>query len=226
MVKKKIISVMITLLIIFGLTACGNEVTNANNRNENLNEVIENNVEESMEESTEEVIEESEEEVTATENNADSEEGSLEEVELTGEFKEFNAIDIYGNEVTEDIIKGKKLIMINIWATFCTPCLSEMPDLGELAEEYADEDVLIIGICADIRDESSLETAIQIVEDTGANYTHLQVEQFDDLYEIYLKGVQAVPETIFLDSTGTIIGSEIGSKSKASWESIIDGYLN
>jgi thiol-disulfide isomerase/thioredoxin len=180
-----------------GLVACGNKIITP------VEEIVEDNTEEKMEDNTEE---------------------KMEDITEGEEFKEFTAVDIYGNVVTEDIIKDKKLVMINIWGTFCGPCLSEMPYLGELAEEYADKDVIIIGICVDINEDSGQETAIKIVEDTGANYTHLMVS--DDLNDIYISGVQLIPETLFLDSSGTIIDSVIGSLSKEEWKKVIDSYLN
>lgn len=205
--KKKIGILFLCIIIGLGLIACGKE------RNNSLDiiEVIE--IEE---------VEKEDEIIIDSSNELESEKEPIND-ELTGEFKEFTAEDIYGNIVTEDIIKGNRLTVINIWATFCGPCLNEMPDLGELAEEYADQDVGFIGICLDIYDESNQETAKNIVEDTGATYTHLMVS--DDLANIYISKVQAVPETLFLDSTGTIIGSTIGSNSKIKWQKIIDGYL-
>ena len=47
----------------------------------------------------------------------------------------FAAKDMDGNEVTSGIFSESKLTMINVWATYCNPCLNEMPDLGELSEE-------------------------------------------------------------------------------------------
>ena len=51
-------------------------------------------------------------------------------------FSNFTAITLDGETVTQDIFQDHDLTMINIWATFCGPCLSEMPDLGEIHEEY------------------------------------------------------------------------------------------
>ena len=41
--------------------------------------------------------------------------------------------DFDGNEVDKSLFEGHRPTMVNIWATFCNPCLSEMPELGELA---------------------------------------------------------------------------------------------
>ena len=57
----------------------------------------------------------------------------------------FTATDLDGNNIDQQILSGHKLTMINIWATFCEPCIKEMPDLGELHTTYG-EDFQVIGI--------------------------------------------------------------------------------
>lgn len=214
--RKRVIGSVIIIFLLLGLTACGNEneavIVDATD-----SETVANIETEEVEEDHKETESaEVEEEVT--------EERDVSDITLTGEFKEFTAYDIYGNVVTEDLIKGYDLVMINIWGTFCTPCINEMPDLGELAGELLEENILLIGVCIDVYDDAGVQTAIEIVEDTGADYPHLLVTE--DLANIYMNNVSAVPETIFLDATGTIIGSEIGSRSKEDWETTISDYLD
>lgn len=142
----------------------------------------------------------------------------------------FTSTTLDGKNVDQSIFAGYQLTMINIWATFCGPCLTEMPELGELAQEYADRDVQIIGIVIDVLDsqgnysEGQLELAREIVKRTGADYPHLLPSL--DLISAKLKDVSSVPETIFVDGQGNPIGrSYIGARDKASWQTIIDGYL-
>ena len=45
----------------------------------------------------------------------------------------FTTEDLDGNEVTESILKDKDVTMINIWGTFCPPCIEEMPELAKLS---------------------------------------------------------------------------------------------
>lgn len=223
--KKRIVGSILAIMLL-GLTACGdvNQAVIVNNANEEVS--VENDVEVSEEsemENTEADAEDTTEDNVIEDNKETS---NVSDVTLTGEFKEFSTIDIYGNEITEDLIKGYDLVMVNIWGTFCPPCIDEMPDLGVLAGELKEKNVLLIGVVIDVRveDEVGTETAIEIAEDTGADYPHLLLSE--DLINIYMGNVQAVPETIFLDSTGTIIGSEIGSRSKADWEAVLEGYLD
>ena len=153
-------------------------------------------------------------------------EESLEGVEH-GSFKKFTAVDLAGNKVTEDIFKGKKLTMINIWATFCSPCINEMYDFPQLIADNADKDFQIVGIVCDVTysgdgyERSLLEDAQSLTQETGATYTHLLPSASLDM--IKLSEVYSVPETIFVDEDGKIIGSSyIGSRSLEGWQAVID----
>ena len=75
---------------------------------------------------------------------SESSDDSAETFQLT-----FTAKDLDGNEVDQSVFANAKLTMMNIWATFCGPCINEMPELGELAAEGG-TDYQIIGVCADL----------------------------------------------------------------------------
>ena len=155
----------------------------------------------------------------------------LSEVEY-GSFENFTTIDFDGKKVTEDIFEGKKLTMINIWATFCGPCINEMPDLERLSQEYADKDFQIIGIVCDVNytpdgtgyDADLYERALDIVEMTGVTYRNLLPSNSLDM--IKLSEVYSVPETIFVDEDGEIVGTNyVGSRSYDNWKYIIDSVM-
>ena len=142
----------------------------------------------------------------------------------------FWTIDLEGKEVTQEIFSPYKLTLVNVWATFCSPCLQEMPDLAELRDEFATRGVNVIGIVTDVyhSDQTifmrNLGTAAYIIEQTGADYTHLLPSQ--DLHNLRLKDVQVVPETFFVDSKGNIVGKTYyGARSKSAWKSIIESTL-
>lgn len=147
-----------------------------------------------------------------------------------GVFSSFESTDLDENPVDETVFQGKKLTMVNIWATFCGPCVEEMPDLAELNREYADQGFQVIGIPVDVMDYNGeiagdmVETAEEIVEETGADYLHILPST--GLNEAKLNMVQSVPETIFVDENGKQVGeSYIGARSKADWAKIIEELL-
>ncbi len=127
------------------------------------------------------------------------------------------------------LFEGHKLTMINVWATFCGPCINEMPDLGEIASEYADKGLQIVGIPVDVLNqdgsisEEMVATAKEIVAATGANYLHILPAE--DNYALLAQSMY-VPTTFFFDEEGNQLGeSYVGSRSKADWTAIIDELL-
>ena len=143
-----------------------------------------------------------------------------------GILSTFSAEDLDGNALDQSILEGHTLTMVNVWATFCTPCISEMPERGELAEEYADKGVQIVGLVSDVLDsdgsvsETQLDTAREIVSATSANYTHIvpSVDFYGILYQI-----TSVPTTFFVDEAGAQVGyAYLGARDKAEWSTIID----
>ncbi len=138
----------------------------------------------------------------------------------------FEARDLEGNTVTETVFAESELTMVNVWATYCNPCLSEMPELGELAGEYSSDEFQIIGIVSDVQEESeaeAVEYAAMLVEQTGAAYPHLLLNE--SLFRSMLSGVSAVPTTFFVNEKGEVLDTVVGAMDKDSWKEKIDGLL-
>lgn len=133
----------------------------------------------------------------------------------------FKAYDINGNEVTQEIFTKSKLTVVNMWATFCSPCIEEMPSLGELSREYDEADVRFIGVVSDA-DASNANQVMAIIDETGADYMHLYLNS--DLAEWKFDEFQYVPTTLFVDSNGMILDYTVGSNSKAAWKRQINSY--
>lgn len=142
---------------------------------------------------------------------------------------DFEAGDLDGNPVTQAVFAQADLTMINIWGTFCNPCIAEMPDLGALHEEYSGQDFQVIGIVGDLfnRDgtlnEDQVALARKIAAGTGANYPHLIPA--GSVAEL-VSAAYAVPTTYFVNSGGIQIGEPyIGAKSRDDWQAVIDALL-
>ena len=160
----------------------------------------------------------------------DAQSGSGQTTEQAGVLSSFSATDLDGNTVDQSVLADYDLTMVNVWATFCTPCLSEMPELGQLQQEYQEKGVQIIGIVMDVYNsdgslnESQVEKARLAVEQTGADYLHLLPSK--DLIAAKLKDVSAVPETFFVDAQGNLVGdSYLGARDKAGWQQVIEEKL-
>lgn len=139
---------------------------------------------------------------------------------------DFEGTDMEGNAVTSEVFSKSKLTMINVWATYCSPCLNEMPELGELAQEYEQEDFQIIGIVSNVpegADEEKLELVEVLIDQTSAQYPHLLPN--NSMTDGLLADVSAVPTTFFINQEGKILDTVVGARDKAAWKEIIDGYI-
>lgn len=142
----------------------------------------------------------------------------------------FTTIDIDGNDQTDALIKEHALTLVNVWGTFCPPCIEEMPYLGELAEEYRDK-VHFLGIVCDVLDPANAidvdqqKLAQEIVAQTkSGTYTHIIPTQ--GMNERVLYSINAIPTTFFLNDKGQQVGKAIvGSKTKAEWKQILEDTL-
>lgn len=140
-------------------------------------------------------------------------------------FREFKTKTLDGEEVDQDIFAKADLTMVNIWGTFCGPCIREMPELGELSREYADKGFQMVGIISDVSQPED-DTALEIVKKTEADYTHLVIPKDANMQYRILKNAQVVPTTIFLDKDGNQVGDTYpGAKSKKQWTAVIDEML-
>ena len=138
----------------------------------------------------------------------------------------FEGKDMDGNTFSAENCADSRLTMINVWATYCNPCLSEMPELGELTKEYEAEDFQLIGIVSDVlegQEDESLEYALSLIEETGADYPHLLLNE--SLYKGLLTEVTAVPTTFFLNKDGEILDVIVGAMDKSKWKEKIDALL-
>ena len=141
----------------------------------------------------------------------------------------FSAKDIDGKNVSEAIFADSKITMVNVWGTFCGPCIREMPDLGVLNKKYGD-DFQIVGIVIDAVNSKGLvnaktvNSAKNIVKTTGADYLHIIPDS--SLLNGVLSEVYAVPTTFFVDSSGRIVGKVYtGSRTLKQWQEIVESFF-
>ncbi len=142
-----------------------------------------------------------------------------------GQMPSFTAKDLEGNTVTEDIFSQKDLTVVNIWGTFCPPCIEEMPELGEWAEEMPDN-VQMVGLIIDIAGEDDKEhhdMAVTITERAGAAFP--QIIANSDFADI-LQGVVGVPTTLFVDKEGNLVGEPVVGAYVDGYKQFVEEYLS
>ena len=137
---------------------------------------------------------------------------------------EFSTTDMDGNKVTNDIFADYDLTVVNFWATYCNPCIDELPELAEWKKELPDN-VNLIGLLVDVdeKDSDQYKLAEKIISQTGADYQHLiATEEFDDM----ISNLVGVPTTFFVDSTGKIIGEPFAGADVSAYKQTVEDYLN
>lgn len=140
-------------------------------------------------------------------------------------FPAFTATDLDGSTVTESIFSEKDLTVLNIWGTFCGPCIGEMPELGEWAKEMPDN-VQIVGLIIDINGEEDTEhrdLAVDITQQAGVDFTNL-IANAD--FAPILKDVIGVPTTLFIDGEGTLVGDPIIGADVDGYKKFVEDYLS
>lgn len=137
---------------------------------------------------------------------------------------EFSTTDMDGNKVTNDTFADYDLTVVNFWATYCNPCIDELPELTEWKKELPDN-VNLIGLLVDVDEKGSdqYKLAEKIIKETGADYQHLiATEEFDDM----ISNLVGVPTTFFVDSAGKIIGEPFAGADVDAYKQTVEDYLN
>lgn len=153
---------------------------------------------------------------TIQEESDNIQESATEEV-ATDSIGTFESVTIEGATISSDIFAEYELTMVNIWATWCSPCVNEMGELAELYHELP-ENVNLITICEDA--ESETELAKEILDTNEAMFDTVIVN--DEMRTSIISRCSGFPTTLFIDSNGNIVdGAMVGAPSS----DVVDTYL-
>ena len=150
-----------------------------------------------------------------------------EDVKSVGKF-ETTGID--GKTYTEKVFSDYDLTLVNVFTTWCSPCVKEIPELQELYKEMKDKGVGVAGVVLDTtdekgnQDEEAVKKAGILQEKTKAKYPFLIPDT--TMMNGRLQGISAFPETFFVDKDGNIVGDTYtGSHTLDEWKEIVEKEL-
>lgn len=150
-----------------------------------------------------------------------------EDVKSVGKF-ETTGID--GKTYTEKVFSDYDLTLVNVFTTWCSPCVKEIPELQELYKEMKDKGVGVAGVVLDTtdekgnQDEEAVKKAGILQEKTKAEYPFLMPDT--TMMNGRLQGISAFPETFFVDKDGNIVGDTYtGSHTLDEWKEIVEKEL-
>lgn len=130
-----------------------------------------------------------------------------EDVVVGNPIPDFSVTSLEGKTINKDSLKGE-VVVLNFWASWCTPCMREIPELKELA---ANSKAKVVGIALD---ETGLETVKPFVEAHQINYTVAVGTQ--ELFQQF-NGV-GIPYTLVLDPSQRIVKIYRGPTDRESLE--------
>lgn len=162
---------------------------------------------------------ETQEEATEAESESEEEEEAAEKVKTIPAI-DFTLKDQYGNTHTLSDYKGKT-VFLNFWATWCSPCRAEMPDIQKLYEEFQqeEEDIVILGVAApNLGREKSEEGIKGFLEENGYTYP-VVMDTEAEAFQAY--GINSFPTTFMIDKDGNVFGYIPGQLSEETMRDII-----
>jgi thiol-disulfide isomerase/thioredoxin len=122
---------------------------------------------------------------------------------MNGPAPEFELENIAGGKTKAADLKGK-ILVVDFWATWCEPCIVEIPKFNKMADEYAGKDVEVVGITI----ESPRNDIKPKVKETGMKYTVLVGN--DSVVEGF-GGVWAFPTTFVVTKDFQIYKKYLGA---------------
>ncbi|MGZ8287750.1 MAG: TlpA family protein disulfide reductase [Telluria sp.] len=120
-------------------------------------------------------------------------------------------LDLEGKLHTLEVHKGK-WVVLNVWATWCAPCIREMPELQALARSR--DDVVVLGLAADGDDAMRLR---QFARALRVSYPIIAGN--DSLMKEFK--VQAYPTTMLFNAQGKLVMTRLGQVTRAD----LDAHL-
>ena len=120
---------------------------------------------------------------------------------------DFTVYDKDNNKVKLSEYKGKKPVVVNFWASWCSPCKYEMPYFQEATNKYNNEDleILMINVTDGMRETK--ESAEEFMEKEGYNMNVMFDIDLDAANKYQLNGI---PRTIFMDKEGNLVYDHVG----------------
>ncbi len=131
----------------------------------------------------------------------------------TGEkYKDFSLPGQDGKEITlSDVVKENKYTLLDFWATWCGPCMREVPYLKSAYDEYKDKGFEIFGVSYD-EDSIAWQSTIK---KSGLDWVQVSALKGWNCPTQEMYGVRSIPRNLLIDSNGTIVAENLRGEALA-----------
>jgi len=119
--------------------------------------------------------------------------------------KDFNVTALEGGKVRLADLKGK-VVFLNLWATWCGPCMEEMPAMERLWQRYKDKGLVVIALSMD---SSGAKIVKPFIEQAKFTY-QVALDPKMEIAQLY--GAHSVPSTFIIDRSGTLRAIALGPR--------------
>jgi len=131
---------------------------------------------------------------------------------------DFELTSLDGKRVKLSDFRGKA-VLLNFWATWCSPCKVEMPWFVDLQKKYGSDGFVVLGIAMDDSEPSKIA---EFASEMGVNYpVLLGTDKVSDDYG----NVQFLPTTFYIDRDGRIVGKGTGLLARSEVEASVQKAL-
>lgn len=129
-----------------------------------------------------------------------------------------NYVDTIGTAYTPASLAGK-VVVVNFWATWCKPCLKEIPDLSKVQERFKDKGVVVLGLMTDNPDSQQL---LNFQSDNDMQYPVVRVNS--DILVSY-NYPESLPTTFVFDRTGKQVFRRVGAMSEQALVELLEPLI-
>jgi thiol-disulfide isomerase/thioredoxin len=115
-----------------------------------------------------------------------------------------------------------KVLVVDFWATYCPPCVRQVPRLAELSKKYRDKGLEVVGLTSD--DKADQEKVVEFLKKSGADYIVGYDNQW--LSSAFLKGTEddtgqpPIPQLFVISREGRIVDHFIGENPRRGIEDV------
>jgi thiol-disulfide isomerase/thioredoxin len=132
-------------------------------------------------------------------------------------------MDIHQQHVSLSGFRGKKYVLLHFWATWCSPCVAELPGLKILSKNYSSENLQFISIAHRSTNDADFQSAI---EKYAMDWIHI----YDDEKLFDLFGNQATPRICLIDRDGKMVYDSFdfphGDQDMVELKKVLSSTLN
>ncbi len=139
--------------------------------------------------------------------------------DVRGKFApDFELTSLDGRRVKLSDFRGKA-VLLNFWATWCSPCKVEMPWFVDLQKKYGNDGLVVVGVAMD---DTETPKIAEFASEMGVNYPVLLGT--DKVSEDY-GNVQFLPTSFYIDRDGKFVGKGVGLLARKEIEDNVQKAL-